>query len=241
MKMLTTVTRAMAPTLYYLAKAYWLEQKHGTLPKAKRDAFIQAWGLETLLNLNVEITAEGRPDVSQPSILVGNHIGYLDIPLLCSQAPVLFLAKAELARWPLIGRACKLVDLVFVQRESMRSRQESIKAIVHKLQKMQENIVIFPSGTTSIDEEKKWQRGAFRIAKEHGIPVQPFRIHYNPLRPAAYIDDDSFIGQLHQLTKHKKIQASISFHPPLQIADIATDMENVRRWCIKPSQLPRQP
>ncbi|MGE0634369.1 MAG: 1-acyl-sn-glycerol-3-phosphate acyltransferase, partial [Pseudobdellovibrionaceae bacterium] len=114
--------------------------------------------------------------------------------------------------------AARKTDTVFVKRECGNSRKMAREAVHEALERGQ-RIAIFPSGTTSISESKVWRKGAFEIAYEKEILVQPFRISYSPLREVAYIDDDFFPTHLGRLFRLKRIQAKIEFHPPVKITD----------------------
>ena len=60
-------------------------------------------GIRLLLGMRIE--THGRPP-RPPFLLVTNHLGYIDILLLASQLPCVFVAKAEVAGWPLLGPLC---------------------------------------------------------------------------------------------------------------------------------------
>ena len=224
--------RALYPTLYYfvIAQKYQLSRK--PLPKALRNRYLKDWGHWTLARMGVSLSVIGKPS-SKSCILLGNHISYLDIPLLCNQAPVLFLAKAELARWPLIGSIGRCIETVFIDRSSKASRQAGAAKIAEKVLKAKEFIAVFPSGTTSIDESVPWRAGAFRIAHENAIPVQAFRINYEPRSVAAFVGDDWFLVHMYKLLKTSQIKASIEFLPPKLIRDLAKDMEEIKAWCMQ--------
>src|SRR5512139_3485301 len=51
-----------------------------------------------------------------PVLLVSNHTSWLDIPVLSAVAPVSFVAKAEVARWPFVSSLARLQRTVFVDR-----------------------------------------------------------------------------------------------------------------------------
>ena len=50
------------------------------------------------------------------TLFVSNHVSYLDIPVIAGYADGTFVAKAEVARWPLFGQAAKLTRTIFIQR-----------------------------------------------------------------------------------------------------------------------------
>lgn len=185
------------------------------------------WAQAMLRLLKVDVTFLGTPN-KESTLYIGNHISYLDIPLLMSVAPTVFIAKKELARWPFFGHGMKSVGTVFVDRSSIHSRKNAADSIAPFILANNQNVTLFPSGTTRLIEEKPWRWGAFLIAKRNGIPLQPFRIHYSPARTVAYIDDDFFPTHLWRLLSCDHIKAEIEFHPPIEVGD--PEAEALRWW-----------
>lgn len=208
----------------------------GYLKSARRaDAVIAnlkgAWAHEVLSRLNVQTYIIGRPDTTtQPLLFVGNHISYLDIPILMSTVPSLsFVAKNEVASWPVFGAAARKIDTIFVKRGSGASRENAKLAIVEALNE-RKRVVVFPSGTTCVNESKPWRYGAFQIAQLANCQIQPFRLTYTPLRRAAYIDRDFFPWHMVQLATEPSIQAYLEFHPPVSVQDIGEDAKYWQNW-----------
>lgn len=169
------------------------------------------WAHDTLKRFQIDFATSGVVSDSEPLLLVGNHISYLDIPLLMAAVPkVSFVAKKELKSWPVFGTAAHAMNTIFVDRSCGQSRTKAREAIFDGL-KNGGRIVVFPSGTTTLSETRDWRRGAFEIAEQMGVPVQPFRLTYSPLRTVAYIDDDFFPWHLWKLGATKKISAHIEF------------------------------
>ena len=78
---------------------------------------------------------------------------------------------------------------------------------------------------------ERWKKGVFEIAENNAILIQPFRVRYDPLRAAAYIDQDNFIQHLYQLFNFKKIDVSIEFHEPVVITNSIEDCDYWKNWC----------
>lgn len=224
------VLYALHPTLHYLLRAQAYSFVNKGFPKLVRNEYLKNWSEWTLKRMNVHLSVKGEAS-KKPCLLVGNHFSYLDIPVLCTQAPVLFLAKKEVSRWPVIGNGARMLNTVFVDRKSEESRRKSAEAIVQRLNKEKERIVVFPSGTTSIDENVPWRLGAFRIAVEHKVPIQAFRIRYKP-KSAAFIGEDNFLPHMHQLLKDPRIDVSIEFQKAKLVENAAKEMERIRKWCM---------
>lgn len=188
------------------------------------------WAQGVLNSLKVDLEVLGTPSPSSSLLLVGNHVSYLDIPLLMSVTEnISFVAKKEISDWPVIGKAASAAKTVFVKRDHKQSRNEASQTVKNALMDGK-RIVIFPSGTTCTQESKPWKKGAFRIAFETGALIQPFRIKYKPVRTVAYIDDDIFLFHLYNLCKSPGIQAQIEFHPPVTVTDVTLDSLKWHLW-----------
>lgn len=222
-------------TSFYLRKANRLEQRAQGLSRSELQSLILTWAREILEIIEIEIEIRGKiPDETQPVLFVGNHVSYVDIPLLMASVPVVFVSKEEVSKWLVIGPASKKAGTVFVKRESGESRAQTAAAIAHCIVERKQSIAVFPSGTTSVTEHKPWRTGALKIAHKHQISVQPFRLTYEPLRQLAYIDDDFFpIHLWNLLASNKKIKAIIEFGDVQKVSDPVADSERLWQWTQK--------
>jgi 1-acyl-sn-glycerol-3-phosphate acyltransferase len=98
--------------------------------------------------LGVRIHVTGEVDPNHPVLLVANHVSWLDIPILSAVAPVSFVAKAEVGRWPFISMLAKLQRSVFVDRNRRALVKDKAGEIAARLEQG-DNIVLFAEGTSS--------------------------------------------------------------------------------------------
>lgn len=223
-------------TAKYASKIRKVKLSSKSDPKLLIDQLKTEWAVESLKNLRVQFEVEGHPVVDEPLLFVGNHMSYLDIPLIMAAAPVSFVAKDELSHWPIIGDACKTVGTVFVKRESSDSRKVAVDKIAEACLKGRQSICLFPSGTTSVLEEKPWRRGAFEIAKLKKLKIQPFRINYFPREIVAFVGDDALLPHLWKLIGTNRLMALIEFHKPVTISESEIAAIEWQKWAkeIKP-------
>lgn len=194
-------------------------------------ALKKKWATESLDILDVKVTLIGKPHHKGPLLLLGNHISYLDIPLLMSVVPeVSFLSKKEIKYWPVIGAATKRAHTIFVKRGSPESRAQSKKIIEKSLSKDKSVIAAFPAGTTTMRESIPWRYGLFETAFVRKVKIQPFRIRYVPKRKVAFIDDDEFLPHILELSRLKKIHAVIEFHEPVDVIDPIQCSQRWHKW-----------
>ncbi|HVG52474.1 MAG TPA: lysophospholipid acyltransferase family protein [Xanthobacteraceae bacterium] len=98
--------------------------------------------------LGVRVRVIGTRFDQKPLLIVSNHVSWLDISVLTSVAPVVFVAKQEVAGWPLFGLLAKLQRTVFVSRTQ---RQKTAEATAEMASRLAEGdpVVLFGEGTSS--------------------------------------------------------------------------------------------
>src|SRR5262249_58257431 len=98
--------------------------------------------------LGVRITTIGRRADERPLLIVANHCSWLDISVITSVAPVVFVAKQEVARWPVSGLLAKLQRTVFVDR-TRRQKTRDVNAEIAQRLAEGDPVVLFGEGTSS--------------------------------------------------------------------------------------------
>jgi 1-acyl-sn-glycerol-3-phosphate acyltransferase len=86
------------------------------LGSRSRSLVRRAWCRTTCAILGLRLTRVGEPFTDCPTLLVANHVSYLDIPAIGAFAEGSFIAKSEVAAWPLFGLLAKLSDTMFIRR-----------------------------------------------------------------------------------------------------------------------------
>lgn len=209
----------------------WAHARLAAKPGANLTAVKTSWAHEMLRLLRIEVTVTGKPFFGEPLLLIGNHLSYLDITLLMATVPdISFVAKKELASWPLFGSAARAAGTVFVDRNNLSSRMQVRSQLKEAMLTDKRRLAIFPSGTTSLHEDVPWKRGSFRLAAETGTPLQAFRISYSPLRKAAFIGQDGFLLHLLRACSGKPIRATLEFSEPVMISDPEEARRHWQEW-----------
>lgn len=98
--------------------------------------------------LGVRIKVVGAPSLRRPLLIVSNHVSWVDISVITALAPVAFVAKREVASWPLFGLFAKLQRSVFVDRMRRHKTPEVNTEIAQRLADG-DPVVLFGEGTSS--------------------------------------------------------------------------------------------
>lgn len=96
--------------------------------------------------VGVRMHCVGAPVEARPLLIVANHSSWLDISVITACAPVIFVAKSEIARWPFFGLLAKLQRSVFVERDRRHKTSEVNATIAQRLADG-DPVVLFGEGT----------------------------------------------------------------------------------------------
>ncbi|CAM3088090.1 1-acyl-sn-glycerol-3-phosphate acyltransferase [Paracoccus nototheniae] len=99
-----------------------------------------------LLCLGIGWRREGRP-LHGPGAVVANHSSWLDILVLNAALPVIFVSKAEVARWPGINILTRVTDTHFVARDPKLARAQAAEFTARI--RAGHRLLFFPEGTST--------------------------------------------------------------------------------------------
>lgn len=132
-------------------------------------------GLARVLGQHLEVV--GQPPTA-PFLLVSNHLSYVDILLLGGAAGGTFVAKREIASWPVLGHLSRAVGTVFIDREAKRDLVRVARAVEEALE-AGKGVVVFPEGTTSDGHGLlPFKTSLLEVAAASGRPVPWAVIRY---------------------------------------------------------------
>ncbi len=170
--------------------------------------------------LDLKITVTGPlPD---RGLIVANHLGYLDIVALASVLPCRFVAKKDVAAWPVFGAFAKRGGTVFIDRLQRADVVRANSVLVEAL--LQPGCtVIFPEGTSSDGTSVlPFHSSLLEPAILAGCPVTPLRISYesddaNPGQAMAYHSDMTLVPHLWNLLRLRHLRVYLTFGVPRQL------------------------
>ena len=195
-----------------MALAVWA--RCGALERA-----MGVWSRMTARAVGLEVRARGTP-APAGTLVAANHVGYLDILALGATTPGRFLAKAEIAGWPLLGWLARQGGTVFLERERPRHVREWIDLLVQFLGRG-ERLILFPEAGVSPDgvSLEPFRPMVFEAAVRAGRPVVPVALCYvEPEDPRvwAWTDEPSLWKHLwHRVLPAGRIVVEVRFGRPL--------------------------
>src|SRR5882672_9764529 len=182
--------------------------------------------------LRIRVRVVGEPVRDRAVLFVSNHVSWADILVIGSIAPIAFVAKSEIAHWPVVGTAARSQRTVFVDRARRHQTNQAIGEIVKRLTGGT-SVVLFAEGTSSDGNRVLPFRsalvGAVDEAAAHGgadaIQIQPMSIGYTgqqgiPMgrqhRPlVAWYGDHDFMPHIKTFIARGAVDAVVTYGEPV--------------------------
>ena len=158
-------------------------------------------------------------------LFLSNHVSWLDILIIAGKTGSAFVAKADMAPWPVIGWLSTLNNSVYVQRENRHGAADQAAAVKAALETGQP-LTLFPEGTTSNGLDLLPFRSSLIAAvtpPPEDVSIQPVALDYGPrAAEIAWVDDEP-VGHnaLRIMGLPGRMPITIHFLAPLDHADFA--------------------
>ncbi|MEV8320862.1 lysophospholipid acyltransferase family protein [Streptomyces sp. NPDC059900] len=157
------------------------------------------------------------------TLIVANHISWLDVISLLAVEPVTVLAKREVGQWPVIGALARRAGTQFIDRDGLRQLPRSVADLAATL-RAGRSVLVFPQATTWCSVPGgRFRRATFQAAADAGAPVRPVTIRYyqHGVRSttAAFLGEETFGASLHRVARARGLTVRVTAHAPLHGTD----------------------
>lgn len=155
-------------------------------------------------------------------LMVCNHLGYLDTIIIGAQAPLVFVAKSDVRKWPVIGLLLESAGTILADRSRRSSTAETSSEILRAMESGLP-VVFFPEGTSSDGSSVlPFKPALLQIALDTRKPITPAAISYQATtgdlkNDVCYWGDHTFATHILRLAKirHLTARLTIGEAPPL--------------------------
>lgn len=190
----------------------------------------------TLFIFCIKVTMKGAPPERKNVIFVGNHLSYIDIPVLGGYLLANFIAKADVRNWPIFGTLASISRTIYIERD----RNAAVKCIqdIEKSLSESRSLILFPEGTSTQGIEVfPFKSSIFELflnkKLKQKLIIQPFtlaitEIDQRPILSAtdndiyAWHSDMTLPPHLWSLAKSKGVEIELTLHAPR----VAKDYDN---------------
>jgi 1-acyl-sn-glycerol-3-phosphate acyltransferase len=212
--------RALARNASRLQSAKWLQESCA----------------QALRALDVQLQVEG--ELPAGGLVVSNHLSYMDIVVFSAVLPCVFVSKAEVERWPVIGRYARWAGTVFVRRHD---RGDAARANVGVEGALQEGVpvMLFPEGTTTDGRRVlRFHSTMLQPAIDGATPVTPCAVAYeledgDPAREICWWGDMTLVPHMWNLLGKRVIRAHIAFGSPVSATGDRKELSGILHEEVK--------
>lgn len=197
----------------------WNQQavmKNGREPFVHR--MIRWWSTMLLRVFGLRAVRRGQP-LADPVLFVANHTSWIDIEMLHAQRAACFVAKAEIARWPLVGWMAATGGTIFHRRGSNHSLASVMQVMVERLHDGR-SVAVFPEGGTGYNGVLKvFHARIFQAALDAEVPVQPVALRFardgRRVIDAGFHEGETFLQNIVRLLGEAPMDAEVHFLAPV--------------------------
>jgi len=177
------------------------------------------WSASMLRRMGIALRSEGAPR-GAATLLVANHISWLDILAINAVYPSRFVSKSDVRRWPLIGWLVACGGTLFIERERKRDALRVVHQVAAALKEGQ-TIAVFPEGTTSEGHGLlPFHANLLQAAVSTGTPIQAVALRFSDSRDAvsraaAYVGDMHLVRSLWSVVMASQMCAQLKWLSPM--------------------------
>lgn len=214
------------------------------LDQQQRMYLVQCWARRLLTILKIQVIVHGDLQMlhSQTGyLMVANHISWLDIHVINSLKPMIFVAKSDVAQWPIFGWIAQKIGTIFIRRDKLSDLKRVIQLIQSKIDQHQA-ICIFPEGTSSDGRQVlEFRSNLFEVVAHTPHPMIPLAIQYQENGKysdrAAFIGDMGLIDSIWRVMQSNSLVAYVYLAPPINADKNRQELAVIAREAIVASKL----
>ena len=181
---------------------------------------IGIWGAGLAFIMGVRIHKKNKRTGPMGDVIIANHMGFLDVPILLSVFPSVFIIKMEMRRVFYFGGALEKQGHIFVERGSIESRHQARDGLMGAL-KDGDRVIVFPEGRASPGAQRlPFKPFSFAAAQRQDKLIQACVIDYLPDRKMLEWDIHRHaFPQLVELFGRRRTDVSIEFFDAEKVDD----------------------
>jgi 1-acyl-sn-glycerol-3-phosphate acyltransferase len=190
--------------------------------KNQQERIIRFWckRLLSIFEISVEVTGLESNLVNQKKyLMVANHISWMDIIVIQSIKPCIFVAKSDVASWPLFGWVAQMTGTIFIKRDKISDIKKALKKMKRRL--IKRSVCIFPEGTSTNGRYLlPFKSNLFQSSIDTQKSILPLCLRYEQkytyTDKTAFVDDMSLLDSIIKIKQEKDIRAIVEVLQPIR-------------------------
>ena len=190
--------------------------------KKYQEKIIKFWCKQLLSIFEIKVKLEGMEVYllnQKKYLIVANHISWLDIIVIQSIKPSIFVAKSDVASWPLFGWVAHMTGTIFIKRDKVSDIKKALKKMKRRL--IKRCVCIFPEGTSTNGRYVlPFKSNLFQSSIDTQKAILPICLRYEEHNiysdKVAFVDDMSLIDSIMQIKKENNIEVIVDVLQPIR-------------------------
>ncbi len=130
----------------------------------------------------VRVAVINPPPQNARGLIVGNHLGFIDIIASGSIRPMLYVTSLEMRQTPVLGLLTEMAGCIYVERRSRMGIQQELKQIINSLEQGF-NVCLYPEATSHNGEHVlPFKRTLITAAAYAGVPILPYVFNFKSIQ-----------------------------------------------------------
>lgn len=150
-------------------------------------------GIKLAKIFGVQVICKNPIPHHEKSLLIGNHVGFIDILCLETIVPAVFITSREMRNTPGLGLICEVAGCAYVDRVNRMKIQDELKDLIGVLKKGF-RLVLYAESTASNGEQVlPFKKTLIMAAGLAGVPIRPFVFNFRSVNggPVKFVHRDS--------------------------------------------------
>jgi 1-acyl-sn-glycerol-3-phosphate acyltransferase len=190
--------------------------------KRQQEKIIQFWCKRLLSIFEIKVEVQGLNSFlynQKQYLMVANHISWMDIIVIQSIKPSIFVAKSDVASWPLFGWVAQMTGTIFIKREKVSDIKKALKKMKRRL--IKRSVCIFPEGTSTNGRYLlPFKSNLFQSSIDTNKSILPLCLRYKQKGTysdkVAFIDDMSLVDSIIKIKKEIDISVEVEVLQPVR-------------------------
>lgn len=185
------------------------------------------WCARGARTLGLKVTPVNRPHGDKNFLVLSNHLGFVDVLIINSVFPSVFVTSQEMRETPVLGLICEIGGCIFIERRSREQIPQEIKVLAEAL-RQGFNVCLFPEGTSGDGSGILPLKKSLILANQGtGKDILPIVINYRKVNGEVvthkwrdhlcWYGDMTFGGAIMRLSELKSVEVDVDFLDPIQV------------------------
>ncbi|GGL01349.1 lysophospholipid acyltransferase family protein [Mangrovihabitans endophyticus] len=182
-----------------------------------RGAAVRLAARGVLASLGVRLQVRG-PAPRAGSLLVANHVSWLDVVALLAIGRMRLVAKHDVRGWPVIGAMAAGAGAIFLDRSRPKTLPTTVAEVSAALRDGR-SVAVFPEGTTFCGADRgRFRPAVFQAAVDARAPVVPVAIRYDSTA-VAFVGAETLWSSVLRVARTRSLAMTVITAPALHPAD----------------------